>query len=86
MKTSSLNFLKTLLETPTPSGHEACGQQLIADYVKPYADSVELDNLGNLHAVVNPGAPFRVMLDAHCDEIGFMVQYIDKHGMLYFVN
>lgn len=83
MKTSARSFLKNLLSVPTPSGWEASGQRLVADYVRPFADEVRYDTHGNLHAVVNPGAPVRIMLDGHCDEIGLIVQHIDDKGFLY---
>lgn len=85
MHKQPLSLLKSLIATPTPSGWELPGQRLIADYVKPYADSVRLDVHGNLHAVLNPDAPVRVMLDGHCDEIGLIVQYVDERGFV-FVN
>lgn len=77
-------FLSALCAAQTPSGREGAGQKIVADYVRPYADSVRLDRLGNLHAVKNPSAPARVMIDAHCDENGLLVQYVDKKGFLYF--
>lgn len=80
----NIEFLKALCHAETPSGAELPGQRLVADYVAPFADSVRLDALGNLHAVRNPAAPCRVMIDAHCDEIGLLVQYIDEKGFLYF--
>jgi len=83
MDKSAQNFLRQLLETPTPSGWEMPGQRLIAEYVRPYADSVDVDVHGNLHAVVNPDAPVRIMIDGHCDEIGLMVQHVDNEGFLY---
>ena len=84
MHSDPLSFLKTLCGTQTPSGRETAGQRIVADYVRPYADAVSLDSLGNLHAVKNPGAPTRLMIDAHCDENGLLVQYVDKNGFLYF--
>lgn len=83
MDTTALAFLRQLCETPTPSGWETPGQRLIAEYVRPFADTVRLDVHGNLHAVVNPGAPVRVIIDGHCDEIGLMVQHVDNDGFLY---
>jgi len=83
METKSLEFLKRLMALPTPSGWEADGMRLAADYLKPFADQLSFDLHGNLHAVLNPGAPTRVMIEGHCDEIGFMVQYIDDTGFLY---
>ena len=83
MDKKALSVFKSLCETPTPSGWELPGQRLLADFVKPYADSVRLDTHCNLHAVVNPGAKVRVLIDGHCDEIGLMVRHIDNEGFLY---
>ena len=83
MNSKPLALLKKLIDTPTPSGWELPGQRLIADYVRPYADEVRLDVHGNLHAVMNPGAPVRFMLDGHCDEIGLIAEYIDDNGFVF---
>ncbi len=83
MNRGALTFLKSLMATPTPSGWEKDGQNLLADYVSDYADTVETDMHGSVHAVLNPGADVRVMLAGHCDEIGLMVQFIDDDGFLY---
>lgn len=84
MKQSSLSFLKSLLATATPSGSEGAGQKVVADYMRQYADEVRSDVHGNTIGVLNEGAPCRVMLAGHCDEIGLMVQYIDDDGFIYF--
>ncbi len=83
MKAEALRFFKTLMATPTPSGWEHEGQNVVADYMRQYADSVETDIHGSVHGVVNPDADVRVMLAGHCDEIGLMVQHIDDKGFLY---
>ena len=83
MNKGALGFLKALLATPTPSGFEHNGQKIVADYMSTHADTVTTDVHGNVHGVVNPGAPVRVMLAGHCDEIGLMVQHIDDKGFLY---
>ena len=83
MKPKALEFLKRFMALPTPSGWEADGMRLAADYLQPYADKISFDLHGNLHVVLNPDAPTRVMIEGHCDEIGFMVQYIDATGFLY---
>ncbi len=82
MNKASLHFLQNLLETPTPSGSETRGQNLVARYMESYADKVETDIHGNVIGILNPGAPVRVMLAGHCDEIGLMVQYISPEGFL----
>ena len=83
MQPEALDFLKRLMALPTPSGWESDGMRLSAEYLKPCADQLSFDLHGNLHAVLNPGATTRVMIEGHCDEIGFMVQYIDDTGFLY---
>ncbi len=82
MNKTALAFLKQLLATPTPTGFETRGQEIVADYMGNYADSVSMDVHGCVHGVLNPGAPVRVMLAGHCDEIGLMVQHIDDKGYL----
>jgi endoglucanase len=83
MDTAALDLLKKLLATPTPSGWERDGLSLLAAYLKPNLNDISFDLHGNLRAVLNPGAARRVMIDGHCDEIGFMVQYVDDKGFLF---
>ncbi|MHB1036343.1 MAG: M42 family metallopeptidase [Pirellulales bacterium] len=83
MEPASLDFLRHMLETPSPSGYESPVQQLVRDYVTPFADEVRTDVHGNVIAVKNARAELRVMLAGHCDQIGLVVQYIDSDGYLY---
>lgn len=83
MQESSHQFLKTLLETPSPSGYERPVQDLVRGWAKPYADEIRTDRHGNVIAVKNPTGQPRVMLAGHCDQIGLMVQHIDDQGFLY---
>ncbi len=76
-------FLRTLLETPSPVGHEARGQRVWMDYVKPFADETFSDAYGNCVAVLNRGGAPRVMLAGHADEIALTVNYIDENGFLF---
>lgn len=79
-------FLKALLETPSPSGFEQQIQQVVRERMRPFADELRTDAHGNVFAARHPdardGAP-RIMLAGHCDQIGLMVQYIDSEGYLY---
>ena len=84
MRSESLTFLTTLLNTPTPSSEEARGQRVWLDYVKPFADEVETDTYGNVIAILNPGGSPKIMVEGHADEIAFQVQYIDDNGFLWF--
>ncbi len=81
---SSLEFLKNLLETSSPSGYEEEAATVFGNYIKSFTDRVDQDVLGNTIGVLNPDAPVRVMLAGHYDEIGFQVVHISDEGFLYF--
>ena len=83
MRDESLKFLELLLNTPSPSGHEARGQRVWMDYVKHYADETFSDSYGNCVAVLNKGGSPRIMLAGHADEIGMTVNFINKEGFIY---
>src|ERR1700732_4714161 len=83
MQDASLNFLKNLLATPSPSGYERPIQDVVRAWAKPLADDVRTDRHGNVLAVLNPEGQPRIMLAGHCDQIGLMVQHIDDNGFLY---
>lgn len=84
METRSLEFLKRLLATISPSGYEDEAAQVWAAEAKTFADEVRMDTQGNVIAVVHKGGKPRVMLAGHMDEIGFMITHIDDQGFLYF--
>jgi putative aminopeptidase FrvX len=83
MRESSLTFLKTLVNTPSPSGHEVRGQRVWLDYVRAVADETSSDAYGNCVAVLNKGGSPRLMLAAHADEIALAVNFIDSDGFVY---
>ena len=80
----SLDFLKRFVDTPSPSGFERPAQEVWREYVSAFADKVDWDVQGNSIGVVNQGGSPRVMLAGHCDEIGFMVKYVNDNGYVYF--
>jgi endoglucanase len=83
MRESSLKFLEKLVNTPSPTGHEARGQRVWLDYAKQYADTTYSDAYGNCVAVLNKGGTPRLMLAAHADEIAMSVNFIDNDGFIY---
>ena len=83
MRESSLCFLKTLVNTPSPVGHETRGQRVWLDYAKQFAEETFSDAYGNCVAVLNKGGSPRLMLAGHADEIAMAVNYIDDNGYLY---
>ena len=83
MRQASLDFLRTLVNTPSPTGHEVRGQRVWLDYAKPFAEKTFSDAYGNCVAVLNPGGSPRLMLAAHADEIAMAVSYITDDGFIY---
>jgi endoglucanase len=83
MRKQSLEFLKELLTTPSPSGFERQGQRVWLDYAKKYADETFTDTYGNTVGVLNPGGDPKVLIVGHADEIGLMVHHIDDKGFIY---
>ena len=83
MREKSLNFLKTLVNTPSPVGHETRGQRVWLDYAGQFADETFSDTYGNCVAVLNKGGGPRIMLAAHADEIAMAVNYIADNGFIY---
>ncbi|MGB4842954.1 MAG: M42 family metallopeptidase [Ferruginibacter sp.] len=79
----SYSFLKSYINNPSPTGFESSGQKKWLDYVKPYADSFFTDPYGTAVAVLNPDAPFKVVIEAHADEISWFVNYISPEGLIY---
>lgn len=84
MRDASFDFLKQLLETPSPSGFETRGQSLWAAYAGRFADEVESDAYGNVFAELNREGSPRIAIAGHSDELGLMVSYISEDGFLYF--
>ena len=86
MEESQLSFLRRLIASPSPSGFEQPVQQVIREELTHYSDTVRTDVHGNVIAALHPDATPRVMLTAHCDEIGFLIRYINDDGFLYFAT
>lgn len=85
MTDDAKSFFFNLLDTPSPTGFEAPGQRLWTEYVRDSADEVESDAYGTAWASLAGTADDAptVMLDAHVDEIGFMVRHITDDGFIH---
>lgn len=84
MRKESLAFLQQLVDAPSPSGFEQPAQRVVREYASQFAHDVRTDVMGNVIASLNPEGRPRIMLAGHCDEIGFMVRYINDQGFLHF--
>ncbi|MCB9171243.1 MAG: M42 family metallopeptidase [Flavobacteriales bacterium] len=79
----SMEFLQRYLNNASPTGFESSGQKLWLERVKPYVHEHFVDNYGTAVAVVNPDAKYKVVIEAHADEISWFVHYITKEGFIY---
>src|SRR5882757_4871468 len=79
----SYEFLKNYINNPSPTGFESAGQKLWLEYLKPYVDSHFTDPYGSAVGVINPTAAFKVVIEAHADEISCFVNYITPEGLIY---
>ena len=79
-------FLKTYLDTCAPTGFEMPGQKVWLNYLKPYIDEFHIDNYGTAYGVINPGQNYRVVIEAHADEISWFVNFISDDGYLSVIR
>jgi putative aminopeptidase FrvX len=80
---ASLKFLEQYINNASPTGFEKPGQQLWLDYIRPYIDEHIVDTYGTVVGVINPDAPYKVVVEAHADEISWFVHYITNDGFIY---
>jgi putative aminopeptidase FrvX len=79
----SINFLEKYLNNASPTGFEKEGQKLWLNYIKPYIDDYWVDNYGSVVGIINPKAKYKVVIEAHADEISWFVHYITNDGFIY---
>jgi tetrahedral aminopeptidase len=83
MESAALEFFKTLLATPRPSGYEQRVQDQVRRYASGFADQVTTDVHGNVIVCRRGATDLRVMLAGHCDQIGMLVTHVDDKGFVY---
>ena len=83
MRTESRTFLGQYLNNASPTGFEVSGQKIWLEYIKPYIDKYITDIYGTVVGVINPKAEYKVVIEAHADEISWFVNYITDNGFIY---
>jgi putative aminopeptidase FrvX len=83
MTETAFNFLKKYLNTHSPVGFESSGQKVWLDYIRPNVDAIMTDPYGTAVGIINPDQAFKVVLEAHADEISWFVNYITPEGLIY---
>ena len=79
-------FLEQYLNNPAPTGYEWESQKIWMDYLKPYVDEFITDTYGTAVGVINPKAKFKVVIEAHSDEISWYVNYISDKGLISVIR
>lgn len=86
MDNNSEKFLFEYLNNASPTGYETSGQKIWLNYLKPYIDTWKSDNYGTVYGIINPEAEFKVVIEAHADEIGWRVNFISEKGLVYVIR
>jgi putative aminopeptidase FrvX len=86
MDQATNNFLFKYLNNSAPTGYEISGQKIWLEYLYPYIDDTFTDSYGNAVGIVNPQASYKVVIEAHADEISWYVNYINKEGYIYVIR
>ena len=80
---NAYQFLTKYINNPSPVGFETSGQKIWLDYLTKYVDTTFTDPYGTAVGVINPSAPFKVVIEAHADEISWFVNYINDQGLIH---
>ncbi|MFZ9044696.1 MAG: M42 family metallopeptidase [Cyclobacteriaceae bacterium] len=86
MDQQSTDFLYKYLNNASPTGFESSGQKIWLEYISSYIDEYISDTYGTLVGVLNPKAEYKVVIEAHADEISWFVNYIDDKGYIYVIR
>lgn len=86
MRKESREFLDRYINNASPTGFEEAGQRIWLDYIKPNIDSYFTDTYGTVVGVINADAKYKVVIEAHADEISWFVNYINDEGYIYVVR
>lgn len=83
MDKKSKKFLYDYLNNASPTGFEHTGQKIWLEYLKPYINDYMVDVYGSAVGIINPKGKYKVVIEAHADEISWFVNYITDEGYIY---
>lgn len=86
LSSSEISFFEMLINTPSPTWFERTWQQVWIDYITPYVDEIFVDTYGSAVATINPWSDYNVVIEAHCDEISWYVNFITEDGLIYVIR
>ena len=83
----SEKFLENYINAYSPVSEECEGQKIWTDYIREYVDKVESDNYGTVFGIIHSKErqlkQYKVVIEAHCDEIAWIITHIDDSGLVY---
>lgn len=80
--TLNMDLLRRLCETPGIAGREDAVRAIVREELATVVDDISVDALGNVIGVRRGTGGPKVIIQAHIDEIGFMVRHIDDRGFI----
>ncbi len=86
MDKKSKSFLYEYLNNISPTGYESSGQKIWLEYIRRFIDDYITDNYGTVVGIINPEASYKVVIEAHADEISWYINYISKDGYIYVIR
>lgn len=85
-KLRSNEFLHNYINAYSPVAQEWEGQTIWMNYIRPYVDELKTDSYGTAYGILKgkkKSEPYKVVIEAHCDEISWIISYIDADGLMY---
>jgi putative aminopeptidase FrvX len=79
----AFEFFRDYINNASPVGFETWGQKLWIKYLEPFVDTHYVDPYGTAVGIINPKHPFKVVIEAHADEISWFVNYVTPEGLIY---
>ncbi len=83
INSESIQFLEKYLNKFSPTGNENEGQQIWTNHISSYIEKIQTDLYGTAVGIINPNSPYKLILEAHVDEISWYVNYITEEGIIY---
>jgi Cellulase M and related proteins len=83
INSDSIKFLEKYLNEFTPTGDETEGQKTWINYISSYVEKIQTDLYGTAVGIINPNSPYKLIIEAHVDEISWYVNYITEEGIIY---
>jgi putative aminopeptidase FrvX len=61
-------------------------KKIWTNYISPFVDEIRSDYYGTAYGIINPDHPYKVVVEAHADEISWFVNYINDDGFIYVIR